>query len=88
MKFLLLAFLFLLIIPLTADWTIVDIIEPQGVEIGYLYGLDYHDGYLWVGDDSGGLIYQVDPNDGSVLYSFQGAPESNHGLPGTENISG
>ncbi len=61
-------------------WTIVGIITPVGISLGHLYGLDYHDGYLWVGDDSGGLIYQVDPADGSVISSFQGAPESNHGL--------
>ncbi|MEA3476053.1 MAG: FlgD immunoglobulin-like domain containing protein [Candidatus Cloacimonadota bacterium] len=61
-------------------WTIVDIITPVSIPLGHLYGLDYHDSYLWVGDDSGGLIYQVDPADGSVISSFQGAPESNHGL--------
>ncbi|MBN2461334.1 MAG: choice-of-anchor D domain-containing protein [Candidatus Cloacimonetes bacterium] len=80
MKTFALLLIFFIFLTLEAEWTIVDIIVPQGVETGYLYGLDYHDGYLWVGDDYEGWIHQVDPANGSVLSSFQGAPESNHGL--------
>ena len=61
-------------------WTIVDILEPDPTIIDNPYGLSYGDGYLWVGDDGDGTIYQLDPSDGSIISSFPGAPESNHGL--------
>lgn len=43
--------------------TVVDIL-PAGSSS---WGLAYHDGSLWVGDDGDGRIHQVDPADGTEL---------------------
>ncbi|MBS3740736.1 MAG: PQQ-binding-like beta-propeller repeat protein [Candidatus Cloacimonetes bacterium] len=88
-RHLLITILFIIIMPIIMfatqnfnqrGWTIVDILEPDPTIIDNPYGLSYGDGYLWVADDIDGTIYQLDPSDASIVSSFPGAPESNHGL--------
>lgn len=38
-------------------------------------GLDYHDGSLWLTDEVGRIVYELDPADGTVLSSFPGEDE-------------
>ncbi len=65
----------LLILPATiVAQSVVDILPaPIGA-----WGLDYHDGALWVGDDRDGFIYKVDPTDGSILDVLSTPYDENH----------
>lgn len=42
------------------------------------WGVEYYDGFLWVGDDRDGFIYQVDPADGSILSTLPTPYDENH----------
>ena len=43
---------------LASGQSVVDILPaPPGA-----WGLSYHDGFLWLGDDRDGFIYQIDPD--------------------------
>ncbi len=42
------------------------------------WGLEYHDDFLWVGDDFDGYIYKIDPSDGSVLDIISTPYDENH----------
>ena len=42
------------------------------------WGLEYHDGSLWVGDDGDGYIFRVDPDDGSVLETLPTPYDQDH----------
>ena len=48
--------------PVSAQ-TVVDILPTANGA----WGLEYHDGFLWVGNDTNGFIEKTDPSDGSVL---------------------
>ena len=43
--------------------TVVDILPAPSSA----WGLEYHNGSLWVGDDGDGFIYEVDPANGNIL---------------------
>ncbi len=49
--------------PIAVAQTIVDVLPTTNGA----WGLEYHDGFLWVGDDTDGFIKKVDPADGTIL---------------------
>ena len=53
-----------LLVPVTAmGQTVVNVLPATDGA----WGLDYHDGYLWLGDDLDGFVRKVDPADGAIL---------------------
>lgn len=67
------ALVFLLASPGSAQ-TVVDVLTAPD----YAWGLDYHDGYLWVGDDVDGYIHQIDPADGSEVGTIATPYDQDH----------
>ncbi len=66
--------LFLLLPPAVWSQTVVDVLPATDGA----WGIDYHDGYLWVGDDLDGFLRKVDPADGSILDVLPTPYDENH----------
>ncbi len=71
----------LFVIGIIHSETIVKTLPCPGAQDGYYaWGMTFVNGYLYVGDDFNGTVYVVDTSDGSVVNSFSGPNDSNHGL--------
>ncbi|MCA9754886.1 MAG: choice-of-anchor D domain-containing protein [Candidatus Eisenbacteria bacterium] len=42
------------------------------------WGLEYHDGFLWMGDDTDGFIKKIDPSNGTVVQTLPTPYDQNH----------
>ncbi len=61
--------------------TVLKTLPCPGPDQGYYaWGLTFVNGHLYVADDLLGWVYVVDTTDGTVLDSFPGPNDSNHGL--------
>lgn len=70
-----LSLIFVLAVPaLVSAQTVVDILPAPASA----WGLEYHDGSLWVGDDGDGFIKEIDPADGTVLSTLPSPYDQNH----------
>lgn len=67
-------FLTCLVVTPAAAQTVVDIFPTTTGA----WGLEYADGFLWVGDDTDGFIKKVDPANGAILATLPTPYDQNH----------
>ena len=68
--------LFTLLAATSNAQTVVDVLPASNGA----WGLEYHDGFLWQGNDSDGYVYKIDPADGSVVGTI-GTPYDQDTIP-------
>jgi outer membrane protein assembly factor BamB len=61
-------------LPVASAQTVVNVLPATSSA----WGLEYHDGYLWAGDDGDGYIRKIDPANGAVLETLPTPYDENH----------